>query len=105
MQWSTQQAHALTAVESWLRAGDRPVFRLFGYAGTGKTTLARHIAEAADGPVVFAAFTGKAAHVMRGKGCTDAGTIHSLIYRMRGEDETGPSFALNRESPAAKAAM
>jgi ATP-dependent exoDNAse (exonuclease V) alpha subunit len=105
MRWSPQQDSALAAVRSWLRAGDRPVFRLFGYAGTGKTTLARHVAEGVGGNVVYAAFTGKAAHVMRGKGCTDAGTIHSLIYRMRGEDETGPSFVLNRESAAAKAAM
>lgn len=105
MRWSAEQESALSAVRSWLKAGDRPVFRLFGYAGTGKTTLARHVAEGADGGVVFAAFTGKAAHVMRGKGCPNAGTIHSLIYRMRGEDETGPSFVLNRDSAAAKAAM
>ena len=45
------------------------MFRLFGYAGTGKTTLAKHIAEGVDGKVLFAAFTGKAALVMRSKGC------------------------------------
>jgi ATP-dependent exoDNAse (exonuclease V) alpha subunit len=105
MRWSGEQENALSAVSAWLKAGDRPVFRLFGYAGTGKTTLARHVAEGAGGNVVFAAFTGKAAHVMRGKGCPNAGTIHSLIYRMRGEDETGPTFTLNRDSAAAKAAM
>ena len=49
--------------------GTPPIFRLFGYAGTGKTTLARHIAEGVDGKVLFAAFTGKAALVMRSKGC------------------------------------
>jgi exodeoxyribonuclease-5 len=43
------------------------VFRLFGYAGTGKTTLARHFAENVDGEVLFAAFTGKAAQVLRAK--------------------------------------
>ena len=105
MRWSAEQERALSAVRSWLKAGDRAVFRLFGYAGTGKTTLARHVAEGADGGVVYAAFTGKAAHVMRGKGCASASTIHSLIYRMRGEDEAGPSFVLNRESVAAKAGM
>ena len=41
--------------------GTPQVFRLFGYAGTGKTTLAKHIAEGVDGKVLFAAFTGKAA--------------------------------------------
>ena len=42
----------------------RKSFALFGYAGTGKTTLARHIADEANGEVKFAAFTGKAASVM-----------------------------------------
>ena len=87
------------------KAGEPQVFRLFGYAGTGKTTLARHVAEDVDGEVVFAAFTGKAAHVMRGKGCATPRTIHSLIYRMRGEDEDGPTFVLNDDSAAGKAAL
>jgi ATP-dependent exoDNAse (exonuclease V) alpha subunit len=105
VQWSPQQDAALGAVGRWLKAGDRQVFRLFGYAGTGKTTLARHIAESADGAVAFAAFTGKAAHVMRGKGCAGASTIHSLIYRPRGEDENGPTFVLNNDSAAGKSAL
>ena len=52
----------------------------------------------------FAAFTGKAAHVMRQKGCTDASTIHALIYRpasSEGEDE--PMFTLRHDAPASKA--
>ena len=95
----------MLAVSRWLAAGDRPIFRLFGYAGTGKTTLARHIAEGVDGEVVFAAFTGKAALVLREKGCPEASTIHSLIYRSRGSGEAGPRFVINRQSPAAKAAL
>ena len=98
MSWSPQQDAALKAVAEWLRRGDRPVFRLFGYAGTGKTTLARHIAEGVDGDVAFGAYTGKAALVMRSKGCEDASTIHSLIYRSREGDENGPQFVLNRSS-------
>ena len=105
MQWSPQQDAALAAVRRWLKAGEPQVFRLFGYAGTGKTTLARHIAESAEGGVVFAAFTGKAAHVMRAKGCVGASTIHSLIYRSRGEDENGPTFVLNNDSEAGKAGL
>jgi exodeoxyribonuclease-5 len=105
MQWSPQQDAALKSVADWLRAGDRQVFRLFGYAGTGKTTLAHQIAEDADGEVCFAAFTGKAAHVMRSKGASRAGTIHSLIYRSRGEDENGPTFVLNEDSAAGRAAL
>ncbi len=105
MLWSPQQDAALSAVSRWLKAGDKQVFRLFGYAGTGKTTLARHLAENVGGEVAFAAFTGKAAHVMRGKGCYGASTIHSLIYRTRGEDENGPTFVLNNDSAAGKAAL
>ena len=105
MSWSPQQDAALTAVADWLKAGSPQLFRLFGYAGTGKTTLARHIAEGVDGTVVFAAFTGKAALVLRNKGCEGAQTIHSLIYRSRGVDEESPTFVLNRESTAAKAKL
>lgn len=102
MTWSPQQDAALKAVADWLRRGDRPVFRLFGYAGTGKTTLARHVAEGVDGEVSFGAYTGKAALVLRNKGCADASTIHSLIYRSREGDENGPQFVINRQSQAAK---
>src|SRR5262245_9665133 len=105
MDWSPQQEKALKSVARWLKAGRPQVFRLFGYAGTGKTTLARHVAESVDGEVAFAAFTGKAAMVMRSRGCPDASTIHSLIYRSRGSDEEGPRFVLNRSGPASKAAL
>ncbi len=115
MQFSPQQDEALKAVSKWLKDGRQPVFRLFGYAGTGKTTLARHFAENVDGDVLFAAFTGKAAQVLRSRGATNARTIHSLIYRPRGEEEvedeeTGktsisPMFSINRQSPLAKAAL
>jgi len=56
---------------------DQPVFRLFGYAGTGKTTLAKHVAT--SGRTLFCAYTGKAAYVLQQKGC-EAFTIHKLIY-------------------------
>jgi ATP-dependent exoDNAse (exonuclease V) alpha subunit len=85
MEWSPQQTRALDAVGRWLQTGsDGPqVFRLFGFAGSGKTTLAKHLAATAGGLVGFAAFTGKAAHVLRSKGCSGAQTIHSLIYQPR----------------------
>ena len=111
MKWSPQQDDALKAVDRWLAGGRSQVFRLFGYAGTGKTTLARHFAEDVDGDVLFAAFTGKAAQVLRSKGCDNARTIHSLIYRPRGEEkdeesgEMAPTFSLNRQSPLAKAKL
>jgi exodeoxyribonuclease V len=68
------------SVVRWLLKGlDRDqVQTLGGYAGTGKTTV---VSALAAGLPRFApcAFTGKAAHVMRGKGMP-ASTIHGLIY-------------------------
>ena len=108
--FTPHQDSALKAVADWLKAkpgrsGTPPVFRLFGYAGTGKTTLARHIAEGVDGEVKFAAFTGKAALVMRNKGCDNASTIHSLIYRARESGVEQPSFELWDDAPASKAKL
>lgn len=80
-EWSPQQDKALLSVSRWLdNPGDKQLFRLFGYAGTGKTTLARHLAEGVGGDVLFAAFTGKAASVLRASGAPNAQTLHSLIY-------------------------
>ena len=81
------------------------MFRLFGYAGVGKTTLARHVAEGAQGETAFAAFTGKAALVMRAKGCAGATTIHALIYRASEGAEGAPTFTLNEDGPASRAGL
>src|SRR5215208_2483197 len=108
--FSPEQDAALKSVSEWLKAkpGNRNtplVFRLFGYAGTGKTTLARHIAEHVEGKVLFAAFTGKAAQVIRSKGCQGASTIHSLIYRTLESGAEVPSFTLWDDAPASKAKL
>jgi len=89
--WSPQQAAALDAVSRWYGSGlDRSqVFRVFGYAGTGKTTLARHFAEGLAGDVLYAAYTGKAAMVMRRNGCHNAMTIHATIYNVDFNVDTG----------------
>ncbi len=101
--WSPQQDAALLAVSEWLKDKDGPqVFRLFGWAGTGKSTLARYLAEGVRS-VKYAAFTGKAALVMRRKGCRGASTIHSLIYSLVSEKEGEPKFALDPDSEAASA--
>lgn len=54
-----------------------------GYAGTGKSTLVRFIIDALDVEekrVCYAAYTGKAAEVLRKKGCRNVCTLHRLLY-------------------------
>lgn len=65
-----------------------PVTRLFGYAGTGKTSVAHLIAERAGREgAVYGAYSGKACAVLRRKGC-DAYTIHSLLLKIERETRT-----------------
>jgi exodeoxyribonuclease-5 len=81
--WSPQQQSALTQVDVWLANRESPIFRLFGFAGTGKSTLAKYIGALENergGYVQYASFTGKAAVVMKRKGCANARTLHSVIY-------------------------
>lgn len=107
MTWSPQQDAALRAVSDWYKTPGSPqVFRLFGYAGTGKTTLAKEIAAGVPGTVLYATFTGKAALVLRSKGCHNASTIHSLIYRVQEDPITGrPEFVKNHESELISASL
>jgi len=103
MTWSAQQEEALVAVRKWFIDPASPqIFRLFGFAGTGKTTLSQEIAnlieDDGDGKVLYAAFTGKAALVMRQKGCHKASTIHSLIYTLDDDGTFIPKFILNEDS-------
>jgi exodeoxyribonuclease-5 len=92
IQLTPKQHAAVMRIVQWFRheTKHQQVARLFGYAGSGKSTITRHIIEALGltisqgrswGGVQFAAFTGKAALVMTRKG-TPASTIHSLIYRV-----------------------
>jgi len=81
-----EQQAALQRIHEWhgnTRYLSDP-FRLFGAAGTGKTTLAKHITEALGVDAVFGAYTGKAASVLRRKG-VPASTIHSAVYRPVGD--------------------
>ena len=55
-----------------------------GYAGTGKSTLVKFIVNALDideDYVCYIAYTGKAAKVLREKGCPNAMTAHRLLYQ------------------------
>lgn len=81
---SGQQAEAADKIKAWYAddSDTAQVFRLFGYAGTGKTSTARSIVDQLQLRTVhYAAFTGKAAYVLRQRGCFGASTVHSLIYQ------------------------
>jgi len=114
LQFSDQQSKALLAIEAWYKAwncSDRSnvpqVFRIFGFAGSGKTTIAVHFAQQFGRGVLAACFTGKAALVMQKKGFSNCSTIHSLIYKCQEVDvvddegnptgETELDFVLNEE--------
>lgn len=108
MIWSAQQELALKEISKWVKDthSKSQIFRLFGYAGTGKTTLINEIAQDVCGDVLHMAFTGKAALVMRKKGCIGASTIHSSIYRPLENKKTGKiEFLLNRDSPVGNAEL
>lgn len=107
MSWSPQQDRAILEVKAWLSdPHGKQVFRLFGYAGTGKTTLAKELAQTVKGRVLYATFTGKASLVLRKKGCEDASTIHSLIYKVDVCQRTGSAtFKINRDSDLASAEL
>lgn len=77
------QSAAVQQITGWLRtarAMGPQEFRLFGYAGTGKTTTIVTAVGDVDLRVAYIAFTGKAASIMRRNGI-DAQTLHSLIYK------------------------
>lgn len=60
-----------------------PYTVIAGYGGTGKSTLIPYIIEALNIPedkVIFATLTGKAALVLRNKGCKNSITLHKLLY-------------------------
>lgn len=80
---SPGQVAAYDAIMQWHK-GDSQVFVLAGYAGTGKSTMASRITDeiGADN-VYYCAYTGKAANVLREKGCDNVNTLHGWLYDPR----------------------
>lgn len=102
---SPGQETAVRAVREWLRDPSRSqIFRLFGYAGTGKSSIARMLVRNVPGGPVYCAYTGKAALRMRQTGCDGASTIHSLIYRAV-EGPSGTEFVFDPDGEASKAGI
>jgi exodeoxyribonuclease-5 len=68
-----------------------PYTVISGYAGSGKSTLVKFIISALNIPetkVAYIAYTGKAANVLKNKGCPNATTAHKLLYHAR-QTKTG----------------
>lgn len=108
--FNDQQKAAIAQAVQWYkgwqdRTHQKQVFFLAGFAGTGKTTVAKHITSlcASEHRVVFIAPTGKAASRLRQKGCKHAKTLHQFIYNVAGEDEDGDPIFVGKgyleESP------
>ena len=98
------QSRALRSIRNWYQdpSPNRQIFYLAGSAGTGKTTVAALAIRNVHS--LFAAFTGKAANVMRSKGIPNTSTIHSLAYRPI-SDSDPVRFELNPDSPLHNASV
>ena len=82
MELTKKQKEALDlAVERYVNG--EPYTCIAGYAGSGKTTLVQFIIKAlnlSESEVCYIAYTGKAALVLKEKGCLNAMTAHRLLY-------------------------
>lgn len=102
-----QQLDAINKAVEWYKryrdnygVGVPQFFFLSGFAGVGKTTIAKIIIElcCTMRRCVVIAPTGKAAARLREKGCDAAMTMHQFIYNFVGEDSDGdPIFRAKRE--------
>jgi exodeoxyribonuclease-5 len=93
---NAQQEKAVALAVQWYKDYKKGIttkkyFFLSGVAGTGKTFIAKYIAELCCGlkNSIFIAPTGKAASRLRQKGCRNAQTMHRFIYNFKGENSDG----------------
>lgn len=84
MELTRKQEEGLKLAVARYRNGE-PWTCIAGYAGTGKSTLVKFIIAALDideqYDVCYVAYTGKAANVLREKGCPNSMTAHRLLYQ------------------------
>lgn len=79
----TEQLAAFENIKDFLSHPSSKVFILKGYAGTGKTTLIKHVCDflaVIEVPFLLTAPTGRAARILSDKTKLSAKTIHSTIY-------------------------
>lgn len=99
MDLTNGQYDARSRIFHWYREGGHSPFYLGGLAGSGKTTLIKHIIGEAKGHIAVLAPTNKAAKVLRSKGVLQAQTIHSFLYGQPefGECDCGSEDKRNHE--------
>lgn len=107
---TNEQNKAINTVVEWYISPYSPQELYFaGFAGVGKSSVLELIIQILRDKhklkkVRTAAFTGKAALVMRKKGVGNAQTIHSLIYKAKVDKRTGHvTWKLSSDSDAADA--
>ncbi len=86
---TANQKEALIALDLFLES-DQKCFLLKGYAGTGKTTITKYIADYLEEKkltVHLMAPTGRAARILYQKTGHDTTTIHKGIYNLAKLDE------------------
>ena len=96
---NADQKKAVDALQGFLDDNTARVFALYGYAGTGKTTLMKGLCEylfsSGNSNAWLLAPTGKAANVLMAKTGLPAKTIHSHIYEII-EDKISEKFELEK---------
>ena len=83
MELTAKQYEGLKTAVDRYKLGERYTC-ISGYAGTGKSTLVQFIIAALDinpDNVAYIAYTGKAANVLKNKGCPHAITAHKFLYK------------------------
>lgn len=83
MQLTNKQQQGLDIAVSRYKEG-KAYTCIAGYAGAGKSTLVKFIVEALHlnpADVCYIAYTGKAALVLKEKGCPNSMTAHRLLYK------------------------
>lgn len=80
-QLSDDQRAAVEQAQVWYNGHDPRPYCISGAAGTGKTTVARHVLAALGTTTQALAPTNRAARILRTRGVHGAKTIHSVLFQ------------------------
>lgn len=97
MKLTPHQEAVFNKIKAFVKDPVQRVFVLKGYAGTGKTTLARFIVEWLDDEplgwrTMLLASTGRAARILSSKTGWETDTVHGHIYHFDVVEESGNPF-------------